>query len=384
MQSLYFSLFEECRREYERALEAGDQKAAAEFAEKCAGILRKIAEKTPSKADLYLEKAGKWEATARELRKEAGKPRAVLPGSADGRKLPGNEYTSLVEGLISRSTVTWDDIGGLEEVKKLLARNVVLAFAKKPDAIKPWRGILLFGPPGTGKTLLASAAAGSLNATFFNVRASDVLSKYYGESSKLISVLYKVARERAPSIVFIDEIDALSPKRENVHEATRRTLATLLTELDGFKGGEERFVLTLASTNTPWDLDEAILSRFPRRIYVPLPDRDAVKAILRIHTKGLDISRLNLDAIAEESVRRLYSGREIASLCQAAIHHMLGEANPELENIEKLSEIGQGIFELKVRPLEMTDFEEAFKRIKSPLTRREIERYKKWAEEFGG
>ena len=383
MQSLYFSLFEECRREYERALAAGDEKAAAELAEKCAGILRKIAEKTSSRAGLYLEKAKKWEVTARELMKEAGKPRAVPPGSADERKFPGDEYTPLVEGLISRSAVTWDDIGGLEEVKKLLARNVVLAFAKKPDAIKPWRGILLFGPPGTGKTLLASAAAGSLNATFFNVKASDVLSKYYGESSKLISALYRVARERAPSIVFMDEIDALSPKRENVHEATRRTLATLLTELDGFKGGEESFVLTLASTNTPWDLDEAVLSRFPVRIYVPLPDKEAVTAILRIHTKGLDISRLDLDAIAEESVRRLYSGREIAALCQAAIHRMIGEANPELEDIEKLSEIGQGTFELKVRPLEMKDFKEAFKRIKSPLTKREIDRYEKWAEEFG-
>ena len=382
MQSLYLSLFEECRREYERALAGGDEKAAAEFAEKCAGILRKIAEKTPSMAGLYLEKARKWETTARKLREGAGRPKAVPPGSAGGGNPPQDEYASLVEGLISRSAVTWEDIGGLEEVKKLLARNVVLAFAKKPEAIKPWKGILLFGPPGTGKTLLASAAAGSLNATFFNVKASDVLSKYYGESSKLISALYRVARERAPSMVFIDEIDALSPKRENVHEATRRTLATLLTELDGFKGKEERFVLTLASTNTPWDLDEAILSRFPLRVYVPLPDKEAVKAIVRIHTRGLDVSRLDLDAIAEESVKRLYSGREIASLCQAAIHHMLEEMNPELGELDALSKIGE--LELKVRPLEMRDFEKAFKRIKSPLTRRDIERYEKWAEEFGG
>ncbi len=384
MQSLYFSLFEDCKREYEGALAAGDEKTAAELAEKCAGILRRIAEKTPSKAELYLEKAKKWEATAKELMKGTRRSSTVISDSAGERNPLGNEYASLVEGLISRSTVTWNDIGGLEEVKKLLARNVALAFARKPEAIKPWRGILLFGPPGTGKTLLANAAAGSLNATFFNVKASDVLSKYFGESSKLISALYRVARERAPSIVFIDEIDALSPKRENVHEATRRTLATLLTELDGFKGVEGRFVLTLASTNTPWDLDEAVLSRFPMRIYVPLPNKEAVTAIVRIHTKGLDISRLDLDAIAEESVRGLYSGREIAALCQAAIHRMLEEANPDLEDIEKLSEIGQGSFELRVRPLEMRDFEEAFKRIKSPLTRKEIERYERWVEEFGG
>ncbi|WP_456366823.1 ATP-binding protein [Thermococcus sp.] len=382
MQSLYLSLFEECRREYERALARGDEKAAAEFAKRCAGILRRIAEKTPSRAALYLEKTEKWEATARELREGAKRPGASPITPAGGGSPPQDEYTPLVEGLISRSAVTWEDIGGLEEVKKLLARNVALAFAKKPEAVKPWRGILLFGPPGTGKTLLASAAAGSLNATFFNVKASDVLSKYYGESSKLISALYRVARERAPSIVFIDEVDALSMKRESVHEATRRALATLLTELDGFKNSEERFVLTLASTNTPWDLDEAILSRFPLRVYVPLPDKEAVRAIIRIHTKGLDVSRLDLDAIAEESVKRLYSGREVAGLCQAAIHRMLEEMNPELEELDALSRIGE--LELNVRPLEMRDFEEAFKRIKSPLTRKDIERYEKWAEEFGG
>ena len=384
MQSLYLSLFEECRREYERALAAGDEKAAAEFAERCAGILRRIAEKTPSRADLYLEKAEKWEATAKELREGAERPKAAPPAPAGGGSPPQDEYTPLVEGLISRSRVTWEDIGGLDEVKKLLAKNVALALAKKPEAVKPWRGILLFGPPGTGKTLLASAAAGSLNAAFFNVRASDVLSKYYGESSKIISALYRAARERAPSIIFIDEIDALSMRREGAHEATRRTLATLLTELDGFKGGEDRFVLTLASTNAPWDLDEAVLSRFPLRIYVPLPDREAVKAIVRIHTRGLDISRLDLNAIAEESVKRLYSGREIAALCQMAIHNMLEDANPELEDLETLSGISPESLELKVRSLEMEDFEGAFKKIKSPLTGKEIGRYEKWAEEFGG
>ena len=92
-------------------------------------------------------------------------------------------------------------------------------------------------------------------------------------------------------------------------------MATLLAEIDGFKGGEEKFVLTLASTNAPWDLDEALLSRFPLRIYVPLPDKDTAKEILRIHTKGLDISKLDLDTIAEESIKRLYSGRDIANLC---------------------------------------------------------------------
>ena len=381
MQSLYISLFEEFKRKYERALGRGDPEAARDYALKCARILKVLAEKVPGKREFYLEKAESWEKAAREL--EARPPSPVPQGNTRGAGSE-DEYRTYVEGLISTSTVTWNDIGGLHEVKKLLAQNVALAFAKKPEAIKPWRGILLFGPPGTGKTLLASAAAGSLKATFFNVKASDVLSKYYGESSKLISVLYGVAKEKAPSIIFIDEVDALSLKRENVHEATRRTLATLLAEIDGFKGDGEKFVLTLVATNTPWDLDEALLSRFPVRIYVPLPDKEAAREIVRIHTRGLDTSRLDLEAIAEESVRRLYSGREIANLCSMAIHHMLEDVNPELADLERLSSAGIKDLQLKVRPLEMEDFEIAFKKIKSPLTRKDIERYEKWAEEFGG
>ncbi|WP_297062500.1 26S protease regulatory subunit [Thermococcus sp.] len=380
MQSLYLSLFEDCKREYEKALEAGDLRTAADLAKKCAEILAKISEKIPSRREFYLEKAKKWSIVADNLIRSTTATEAKNATFGNKRRIE-DEYVSIVENLISHSTITWDDIGGLEDVKRLLAKNVALALAKKPDAIKPWKGILLFGPPGTGKTLLASATAGSLNATFFNVKASAVLSKYFGESSKLISALYQVARERTPSIVFIDEIDALTPKRENVHEATRRTLATLLTEIDGFKSEKDRFVLTLVSTNTPWDLDEAILSRFPLRIYVPLPDREATKAIIRIHTKGLDISHLDLDTIAEKSMKRLYSGREIAALCQVAIHNMLEHENPELLDIKRLTNLEN--LELKVRPLEMWDFEKAFKKIKSPLTRKDIGRYERWAQEFG-
>ncbi|ASJ03499.1 cell division protein [Thermococcus profundus] len=379
---LYMSLFEECRGEYEKAVRAGRRNEAHALALRCASILLNLAGKNPRMAELYMARAEEWERKAEELEKKPEvEKRETLPAGKGSTPTSTNPYLEYVEGLIARSTVTWKDIGGLEEVKKLIARNVALALAEKPAPIKPWKGILLFGPPGTGKTLLASAAAGSLNATFFSVKASDVLSKYYGESSKIVSALYALAREKAPSIVFIDEIDALTVKREGAHEATRRTLATLLSELDGFKGQGDVPVLTLASTNTPWDLDEAVLSRFPLRVYVPLPDKEATKEIIKTNTRGLDISRLDLDAIAEESVRRLYSGREIASLCNLAIHNMLDEMNPELSDLDAISKSER--LKLKVRPLEMGDFEEAFKKIKSPLTRKDIERYEKWAEEFG-
>jgi SpoVK/Ycf46/Vps4 family AAA+-type ATPase len=374
--------FKRAKKAYERALAEGDYETAKRKAFECARILRQLAKHDPYGRESYLSKAKMWEGLAREL--EAGKiPRGEVKVTSVGSD--EDELRAYAMGLITRSNVKWGDIGGLENVKRLLMETVVVSALQRPEALQPWKGILLFGPPGTGKTLLASAAAGSLNATFFNVKASSVLSKYFGESAKIISALYEVAREKAPSIVFMDEIDALTTKRSGeTSEASRRMLSTFLSELDGFQDkGSDTLVLTLAATNTPWDLDEAVLSRFPRRIYVPLPDKRATKEIVKINTRGLDISKLDLDAIAEESVKRLYSGRDIRNLCQEAIWNMIREENPNLHKLAELPYEKLKRYSLKTRPLEMRDFEEAFKRIKSPLTRKEIERYEKWAEEFG-
>ncbi len=299
------------------------------------------------------------------------------------------EFISHIEALISTSPVVWEDIGGLEEPKQLLMETVVIAALKKPESIKPWRGILLFGPPGTGKTLLAAAAAGSLGATFFNVSADKVLSKYYGETSKLIATLYEVATkkaERVPSIVFIDEFDALSPSRgDDTSEPSRRALGTLLAQLDGFRDKKtDKLVLTLVATNIPWDLDTAILSRFPQRIYVPLPDIKATTEIIRLQTKELDISGVNIPALAEECQRKSYSGRDISYLCQQAIWHMIREENKGLHQLARLPYEELRGKSLKTRPLTNADFSTALDNIKTPLSREGLERYNKWMEEFGG
>ncbi|AEK71927.1 ATPase of the AAA family protein [Thermococcus sp. 4557] len=388
------SAFRKAKKEFEEAIKKGDKETARKKALECSRILKQLAKYDEFNRESYLQKAKKWETIARDVEagrygvkrkhrpmKEGGSGKEA--GTEDGEE---DKFKQYVENLITKSKVKWSDIGGLEEVKMLMMETVVISALQRPESIQPWKGILLFGPPGTGKTLLASAAAGSLNATFFSVKASNVLSKYFGESTKIISALYEVAREKAPSIVFMDEIDALTTKRSgDQSEASRRMLSTLLTELDGFQDKKsDILVLTLAATNTPWDLDEAVLSRFPRRIYVPLPDEKATKEIIKINTRGLDISRLDLDAIAEESVRRLYSGRDLKNLCQEAIWHMIREENRDLHKLAELPFHELRKRSLRTRPLEMRDFEEAFKRIKSPLTRKEIERYEKWAEEFGG
>ena len=368
--------FEKARKEYEKAKEHGNIEVARKKAKECANIMRALAKNSPQYGDIYLKRARKWEEIAKSKKK--------MYESGAGKE--EDEIKSYIESLISKSKVQWNDIGGLKKVKRLMMETIVIASLNKPKAIKPWKGILLYGPPGTGKTLLAAASAGSLDATFFNVKADKIISKYFGESSKLVSKLYEVAKEKAPSIVFIDEFDALSLSRSmDTSEAARRMLSTLLSELDGFQDKDnDEFVLTLAATNTPWDLDTAILSRFPRRIYVPLPDEEASKEIIKIHTSGLDISNLNLTKIAKKCVERFYSGRDIANLCQQAIWNMIREENKNLAELSKFSYNELRSKELKIRPLRMEDFYKAFEKVKSPLTEEDIKKYEKWDEEYGG
>ena len=375
--------FDATKKQYEKAVEIGKYQLAKKKALECTRLLKQLAENVPSQRSTYLESAKKWAAVAKSIEDGTFRKEVVQ------KELDEVEFESHIEGLISSSPVTWEDIGGLEEPKKLLMETVVIAALKKPESIRPWRGILLFGPPGTGKTLLAAAAAGSLGATFFNVSADKILSKYYGETSKLIATLYEVATERAgnvPSIIFIDEFDALSPSRSgDVSEASRRALGTMLSQLDGFRDKKtSKLVLTLVATNAPWDLDEACLSRFPQRIHIPLPDAEAAKEIIKLQTKGLTISGVDLSALAQECGRNLYSGRDIAYLCQQAIWNMIREENKGLHELARLPYEELRNRSLRMRSLREDDFRSALDRIKTPLNVDSLERYHKWAEQFGG
>jgi len=375
------SLYEKTKLEFNKAKNAGNYKLAKVKALECANILRELAKKVPEQKEIYLKKSKKWEDIANNI--ENLQKRKILEKKESTEE---DDFRNYIVNLISKSEVKWSDIGGLDEVKRLMMETIVIAGLQKPESIKPWKGILLFGPPGTGKTLLAAASAGSLNATFFNVKVNNILSKYFGESTKLISTLYAVAREKSPSIVFIDEFDALSLSRgENVSEVSRRVLSTLLAELDGFQDKKsDKLVLTLAATNTPWDLDQAILSRFPRRIYVPLPDVKACIEIIKIHTKSIDTSKLDIKELAEMCVEKLFSGRDIANLCQEAIWNMIRDANRDLHKLAELPYHELRKHKLKIRALEMEDFYQAFKNVKSPLTKKDVEKYEKWNNEFGG
>ena len=370
------SEFDRAKRAFEEAHREGAWERARKQAQRCAELLKLLAENaaSPKERAFYLEKAKLWEEEAEKLTQP---PKRNVSREAARED---EDFTAYVEGLITTSQVKWEDIGGLEEAKRRLQEAVVIPFLRRPEAIEGWHGILLYGPPGTGKTLLAAAAAGSLRVTFFNASVMRLLSRYFGETPKIISALYDLARVRAPSLIFIDEIDALAISRDRISgDASRRALSALLEELDGFKAKRsEQPVLTLAATNTPWDLDEALLSRFPLRIYVPLPDKEAAAQIIRIHLKGLNISKLDLEKIAKICAERGFSGREIKYLCQEAILHMVREENPNLTDLasQDVEELRRR--ELKTRPLKDADFAHALQKVK-PLTEPElVEKFQSW------
>jgi katanin p60 ATPase-containing subunit A1 len=285
----------------------------------------------------------------------------------------------------------WDRIGGLDGPGGELRFHYGLALARRPAGldIEGWNNVMLFGPPGTGKTLLAGALAHNLGATFFNVKASQVVSKWVGESGRLIAALYRVARrlgrEGPPSIIFIDEFDALCQDRGRetpLHH--RQMLASILTELDGFaqKGRESR-VLTLGATNRPWDLDPAALSRFERRMFISLPDLAARNRILRIHLEGKGLAVRDAESLYSHLAARTarLSGREIARLCKEAATLMLTEMNSDLPGLVDRGAEGVRAYTLRVRPLGMDDFLPLLAALKPDTGQAEEDRYRKWCAE---
>lgn len=192
---------------------------------------------------------------------------------------------SIEESIVDNApNIHWDDVKGLVDVKKILNETIVMPTIR-PDIFKgllsPAKGILLYGPPGTGKTMLAKAIATECKSTFFNVSASTLTSKWMGEGEKLMRALFTLANERAPSVIFMDEIDSIMGARGgNEHEASRRLKTEFLVQFDGVSSNNDKNILVLAATNRPQDLDEAALRRLTRRIFMPLPDPEAKVALI--------------------------------------------------------------------------------------------------------
>jgi len=293
------------------------------------------------------------------------------------------ELIDMISGTIVTESpnVRWDDIAGLQNVKQALREAIVLPIAKPElftGARRPWSGILLFGPPACGKTLLARAAATECSATFFSASSADLLSKWLGESEKLISALFKVARLKAPSLIFMDEIDSIATKRGQGSESggERRVKTQLLSEIQGLKSTREKILLVLGATNRPWDIDNAMLSRFEKRVHVPLPGLKGRAGIFKIHTEGVDTALSDEDFIELAVRSENYSGRDIANVCREVI--MLPIRELDMSGLLEHSEE-----EVKVRDLTLNDFVKTLKKVKPMTNKALLRQYQDWADEFG-
>jgi len=289
--------------------------------------------------------------------------------------------TAMREVVVQVPKVKWEDIGGLEEVKRELKMAVEwpLKYPKlfEKAGARPPKGILLYGPPGCGKTLLAKAVATESEANFISVKGPELLSKWVGESEKAVREVFRKARQAAPCVIFFDEIDALAPARGSGigdSRVTERVISQLLTELDGIE--ELKDVVVVAATNRPDLLDPALLrpGRFDRLIYVPPPDEKARLEILKIHTRGKPLAEdVDLEEIAKKTEG--YTGADLEALCDTAALlaiRELVERYPDPEEAKKHAD------ELKITK---RHFEEAMKKVR-PMSTAEMERYRKIAEEF--
>ena len=317
-----------------------------------------------------------------------GNIRAQLLNDSIGQMIIG-----MVDGFAQASTVTWSDIGGLDCLVKDLKRALASAVVKYPENVhrEASGDILLYGPPGTGKTLLAAALASALKLDggkgfFYNVRAAGLKGHYQGNTEKSISLLYETAGNTSPSLVFVDEIDGICTSRDGAQDAASRAiLSVLLEEMDGMskKGRslQERFVLTVAATNTPWALDAALLSRFgENRVYVPAPDSNGRLQILGKQMKGYEPEDPSvLEWLAQDEQTEGYSGRDLRSLASVAKNRMEIELNQDLADWNDLKDIMDKT--VKLRPLTKEDFKTALKQVPASITPKIIEHYQRWSED---
>ncbi|KAI9809643.1 MAG: Vacuolar protein sorting-associated protein 4 [Sarcosagium campestre] len=308
--------------------------------------------------------------------------------------------------LTDKPNIRWEDVAGLEGAKEALKEAVILPI-KFPHLFtgkrQPWRGILLYGPPGTGKSYLAKAVATEANSTFFSVSSSDLVSKWMGESERLVKQLFNMARENKPSIIFIDELDALcGPRGEGESEASRRIKTELLVQMDGV-GRDSKGVLILGATNIPWQLDGAIRRRFQRRVHISLPD---LPGRMRMFEMAVGTTPCELKAADFKTLGQLsdgYSGSDITIAVQDALMqpvrkiqtatHYKKVMDADVEKLTPCSPGDAGALEMNWTevesdkllepPLMLKDFVKAVKGARPTVSQEDVKKSDEWTAEFG-
>ena len=279
--------------------------------------------------------------------------------------------------MVKNPKVKFSDIIGMEEMKQTLYEIIVVPTIR-PDLFtgirKPQRGILIFGPPGTGKTMIAKAIATECNSTFFNISASSLTSKWVGESEKTVKSLFKVAYKKAPSIIFIDEIDSILSKRSgSENEATKRLKTEFLIQFDGLGSNTNARLLVIAATNRPMDLDEALLRRLPKRVYCgPLDEKGRFEFIKKVINRvETNLSDEDIKEIAQKT--NDYSNSDLMEMCREAAYQPVRELS--MDEILKTK---------KFRPLVKEDLIKAVQKIRGTLSKKVRDELQKWNEQFGG
>ncbi|KAF7797766.1 hypothetical protein EIP86_008967 [Pleurotus ostreatoroseus] len=321
------------------------------------------------------------------------------------------EVKKLRAGLASaiiadKPNVKWDDVAGLEIAKDALKEAVILPI-KFPHLFTgkrtPWRGILLYGPPGTGKSYLAKAVATEAKGTFFSVSSSDLVSKWQGDSERLVRQLFEMARENKPAIIFIDEIDSLASSRSDAEsEGSRRIKTEFLVQMNGV-GHDDTGVLVLGATNIPWQLDNAIKRRFEKRIYIPLPGLEARKQMFILHVGDTpcQVSQKDYRLLAEKTDG--YSGSDIAVVVRDALMQPVRKVL-SATHFKQVEEDGKMKWtpcspgdpaavekawtdiesdELLEPPLKIADFLKSLDNVRPTVTAEDIKKHEQWTVESG-
>jgi len=317
--------------------------------------------------------------------------------------------------LREKPDVKWDDVAGLLQAKESLKEAVILPI-KFPHMFrggkrKPWKGILLYGPPGTGKSYLAKAVATEANCTFFSISSADLISKWLGESEKLVRNLFEMARENKPSIVFVDEVDSLcSSRNDSESESARRIKTEFLVQMQGV-GNDTDGVLILGATNLPWVLDPAIRRRFEKRIYISLPDYGARCRIFETHVGNTphNLKKQDFQLLAQKTEG--FSGSDIAIIVQDALmepvrkvqeathfkrvsapdrqnpsimkHDYLTPCSPGDPDAIELTWVDVKSDELLEPQLCMKDFLSALRNARPTVSKDDMEKQERFTKEFG-
>ncbi len=277
-----------------------------------------------------------------------------------------------------KSSITWDDIVGLENAKKVIKRSIVYPI-RRPDLFPLGfpRAILLYGPPGCGKTSLAAALSNEIDAEFYPIDATMIMSKWLGESEKRVAEVFRYLRERAqhtPVILYIDEVDSLLSVRNSEVGGEIRVRNQFLSEMDGLKGKESANLplFIVASTNRPWDLDIGFIRRFQKRIYIPPPDKKTRKELFKFYLSKVNYSDdIDFEFLADYT--KGYTPSDIRDVVQTAV----------IEVVSELFESGLASDpNAKPRPVTMDDLRQALKRVRPSISHVILAAYENWTNRF--